>query len=44
LTFVLEASGFGAGLFGQLFAKVYQRDLEKAIPLLVQEIESEGLT
>lgn len=44
LTFVLEASGFGTGFFGQLFAKVYRRDLEKAIPLLVKEIESEGVT
>ena len=40
LRFVLEASGFGVGLFGRLFAKVYRRNLEKAIPLLVKEIES----
>lgn len=41
---MLEASGFGAGLLGWLFAKVYRRDLEKAIPLLAKEIESEGLS
>jgi hypothetical protein len=40
LRFVLEASGFGVGLFGRLFAKIYRRNLEKAIPLLVKEIES----
>ena len=44
VTFVLEASGFGAGFFGRLFAWVYRRDLEKAIPLLVKTIESEGQT
>ena len=43
VTFVLEASGYGAGFFGRLFARVYRRDLEKAIPLLVKMIESEGL-
>lgn len=40
LRFVLEASGFGVVFFGQLFAKVYRRNLERAIPLLVSEIES----
>jgi hypothetical protein len=40
LRFVLEASGFGVRLFGQLFAQVYSRNLERAIPRLVSEIES----
>lgn len=40
LRFVLEASGFAVGLFGRLFAKIYRRNLEKAIPLLVKEIET----
>jgi hypothetical protein len=40
LRFVLEASGFGVGFFGRLFAKIYRRNLEKAIPRLVSEIES----
>lgn len=43
VTFVLEASGFGSGFLGRLFARVYRRDLEKAIPLLVKTIESEDL-
>jgi hypothetical protein len=40
LRFVLEASGFGVSFFGLLFAKVYRRKLERAIPRLVSEIES----
>ena len=43
LRFVLEATGYGVGFFGKLFAKVYRRNLEKAIPLLVSEIESNRL-
>ena len=39
LRFVLEASGLGVGFFGWLFAKVYSRNLEKAIPLLVKGME-----
>ena len=37
--FVLDASGFGVGFFGRLFARIYSRNLEKAIPLLVQAME-----
>ena len=40
LRFVLEASGFGVGFFGRLFAKLYRRNLERAIPRLVSEMES----
>jgi len=40
LRFILESSGFGVGFFGPVFAKVYSRNLERAIPLLVSEIES----
>jgi uncharacterized membrane protein len=43
LRFVLEASGFGVGLFGRLFAKAYRRNLEKAIPRLVSDMESSRL-
>ena len=39
LRFVLDASGFGVGFFGRLFARIYSRNLEKAIPLLVQAME-----
>ena len=37
--FVLDASGFGVGFFGRLFARIYSRNLEKAIPLLVKEMQ-----
>ena len=39
LRFVLDASGFGVGVFGRLFARIYHRNLEKAIPLLVKAME-----
>jgi hypothetical protein len=29
LRFVLDASGFGVGFFGRLFARIYSRNLEK---------------
>lgn len=39
LRFVLDASGFGVGFFGRLFARIYSRNLEKAILLLVPAME-----
>jgi Polyketide cyclase / dehydrase and lipid transport len=39
LRFVLDASGFGVGFFGRLFARIYSRNLEKAILLLVKAME-----
>src|SRR5262245_33680241 len=38
LRFILEASGFGAGSLGRLFAWIYSRNLNKAIPLLIKRI------
>jgi hypothetical protein len=43
LRFVLDAMGFGAALFGRLFAGIYRRNLETAIPILVKEME-EGVS
>jgi hypothetical protein len=40
LTWTVEAEGFGVSLLGKLFAKVYNRNLERAIPLLVAEINA----
>ena len=40
LRFVIEASGFGVNVFGRVFARIYRRNLEKAIPLLIKEMES----
>ena len=38
--FILEAEGPGAGSLGRLFARIYRRNLEKAIPRLVKGMES----
>lgn len=40
MRFILNARGFGAGSLGRLFAKIYSRNLEKAIPLLVKAMEA----
>ena len=39
LSFVVDGEGFAVGVFGKLFAKIYRRNLEKAIPRLVHELE-----
>lgn len=40
LIFVVQAHGFGAGIIGPLFARVYRGNLEKAIPRLVREMNA----
>ena len=40
LTFELEGTGFGVALLGRLFAKIYSKSLDRAIPLLVQEMNA----
>jgi hypothetical protein len=40
LTWVIEASGFGKSVIGRLFAKVYSKSLDRAIPLLVEEMNA----
>jgi hypothetical protein len=42
LVFVVAAQGFGAGTLGRLFARIYRRDLERAIPLLIAEMEAQA--
>lgn len=39
VAFVLDGEGFGAGVFGRLFAAIYARNLDRAIPNLVHELE-----
>jgi hypothetical protein len=39
--FVLDGEGFAVGLFGRLFAAVYARNLDRAIPLLVKELDAQ---
>ncbi len=38
IRFVLEGSGFGVGVFGRLFAAIYARNLDRAIPRLIAEL------
>jgi hypothetical protein len=40
LTRVIEANGFGKSVIGRLFAKVYRKYPERAIPLSVQEMNA----
>ena len=40
LTFVIAAEGFGISVLGRLFARIYNKNLDTAIPLLVAEINS----
>ena len=40
LTWVVEATGFGVSVFGRLFARIYSRNLDRAIPLLVKEMNA----
>jgi hypothetical protein len=42
LTFIVKAEGFGVSVFGRLFARIYRRSLDKAIPRLIEEMEQEG--
>jgi hypothetical protein len=43
LTFELEGKGFAVSLLGRLFAKIYSKNLDRAIPLLVQEMNARQL-
>jgi hypothetical protein len=38
LTFIVEAKGFGASVLGRPFAWIYRRNLGKAIPLLIAQM------
>jgi hypothetical protein len=40
LRFVIEATGFGVSILGRLFAMIYNKNLDRAIPLLVQEMNA----
>jgi hypothetical protein len=40
LTFVIEAEGFGKSLIGRLFAMIYRKNLDRAIALLVEEMNA----
>ena len=40
LMWVVEANGFGESVIGPLFAKDYSKNLDRAIPLLVEEMNA----
>jgi hypothetical protein len=40
ITFVVEAKGFGVSVIGRLFAKIYSKNLDRAIALLVREMNT----
>jgi hypothetical protein len=42
--FIIDGKGFGASILGRLFAMIYRRNLEKAIPLLVAEMGRSGVS
>jgi hypothetical protein len=44
LIWIVEAKGFGASILGRLFAKIYRGHLEKAVPLLIAEMEGSGVS
>jgi len=41
-TWIVEAQGFGVSVIGRIFAQVYKRDLDRAIPRLIDEINAAG--
>jgi len=40
LTWVIDASGFGKSVIGRLFARIYRKSLDRAIPLLVEQMNA----
>lgn len=40
LTWIVQARGFGAGLLGRLFARIYRGHLDRAIPRLIAEMNA----
>jgi len=43
LTWVIEAKGFGKSVIGRLFARIYRKNLDRAIALLIQEMSAHGV-
>jgi hypothetical protein len=40
---VIEAKGFGVSVLGRLFAKIYSKSLDRAIPLLIEEMNADSV-
>src|SRR5262245_40532225 len=43
LTWIVQARGFGAGVLGRLFARIYRGSLDRAIPLLIAEMNASSV-
>lgn len=39
MTWVVDAEGFGVGVFGRIFAVLYSKNLDKAIPALISAMD-----
>lgn len=39
-TWIVDGAGFGVSVFGRLFAKIYGKNLDKAIPELIEEMNA----
>ena len=44
LTWVIEAKGLWASVLGRLFANIYSKSLDRAIPLLVEEMNASSVS
>ena len=40
LTWIIEARGLGVSVFGRLFAMIYRKNLDRAVPMLVEEMNA----
>lgn len=40
LVWVVDVEGFGAAVLGRIFAAIYRRNLNRAIPRLIEEIDA----
>ena len=40
LVWIVDVEGFGASIFGKIFAAIYNRNLDRAIPNLINEMKT----
>lgn len=43
IRFVVDGDGWSLPLIGRMFGRIYHRNLERAVPLLVQEINAKAM-
>ncbi|HEX9940942.1 MAG TPA: SRPBCC family protein [Thermoanaerobaculia bacterium] len=43
LSWIVEAEGFGVSVFGRLFAKIYSKNMDRAVPLLIEEMNASSV-